>query len=589
MESKGSEKAVLRLRLEEHSHQFNFESHKEKEMADFRKLLLALIAGALLFTTVASAAPYSCKATAVPTLARSEGIAEMVGDILLVCDGTVPAGGILANIRLRLTANITSNPLGSVSEATLVLDEGMVGSAKLFQGYGTGTGGQNIYQAAKISDDEIEWAGVVLAASGTTFKTIRITNVRGNVQSRGDFATVYASINIVSPTSVPVDNNLLVVADTRPGLSFSVTAASYKNCESPSATIGLAFQEGFASAFRPMGTAASSNTTPGGGYLNESGFNPTPLVQGTLTSLSSIGQANQGTRLMARFKNVPSGVTLTAPGTITVGSSDMVLNVVKDMDTSGAGGTLSTSTYTVGSNGLLVYEVVGISSVGYSTRETVNIPVTVAYTIPGPLGSGTVNGNFAPISTVYTMNSTAPEPRFIDKAVDATAITIGPCRTILLFPYVTNQAGFDTGIAIANTSKDPLSTTTQAGICTLYYFGNTNGSTGPANQTTPSVPAGGHFVMSVALGGGVFAQNSGFTACASGNCVAPLFEGYVFAICEFQFAHGFAYVNDNGPSHLGAMGYLALIIPDRGIAAGSRLPQDNSLGNAANHGEQLGN
>ena len=48
-------------------------------MVDFRKVLLTLIVGALLFATVGSAQftnPYSCNATAVPTLARSEGIAE---------------------------------------------------------------------------------------------------------------------------------------------------------------------------------------------------------------------------------------------------------------------------------------------------------------------------------------------------------------------------------------------------------------------------------------------------------------------------------------------------------------------------------
>ena len=153
METKSSEIVELRLRLKEHSHQFNFESHKEKEMADFRKLLLALIAGALLFTTVASAQPYSCNATAVPTLARSEGIAEMMGDILLNCTGSVPAGGILANIRLRLTANITSNPVTDAKtpnqlEAMLILDGGANGYVAYDSGLATGS--QNLYQGSRI-------------------------------------------------------------------------------------------------------------------------------------------------------------------------------------------------------------------------------------------------------------------------------------------------------------------------------------------------------------------------------------------------------------------------------------------------------
>ena len=51
-------------------------------MADFRKLLLALIAGALIFGTVASAADFSCQVAGVPTLIRTEGVADYVGDSL---------------------------------------------------------------------------------------------------------------------------------------------------------------------------------------------------------------------------------------------------------------------------------------------------------------------------------------------------------------------------------------------------------------------------------------------------------------------------------------------------------------------------
>ena len=215
-------------------------------MADFRKLLLALIAGALLFTTVASAQPYACNANAVPTLGRSEGIAEPTGDVLLVCVGTVPATGILANIRYRLTQNITTDMESStLTEALLILDEGADG----FRGYGAPAGQQNVYQAARISDDEIEWTGVWLAAPGSAgFKVIRMTDIRGNAQAAGDFGTLFATINIVSPTSVPVDNPVLRVMDTRPGLTFSVGDASYKNCVDPSDqdNMTLNFKEGFA-------------------------------------------------------------------------------------------------------------------------------------------------------------------------------------------------------------------------------------------------------------------------------------------------------------------------------------------------------
>jgi hypothetical protein len=585
--------------LKEHSHQFKFEFHKEKEMADFRKLFLALIAGALLFTAVASAQPYACAANAVPTLGRSEGIAEMTGDVLLVCSGSIPGGGILANIRYRLTQNITSDleSGSSITEALLILDEGADG----FRGDGAAVGQQNVYQAMRISADEIEWTGVWLAAPGSAaFQTIRLTNIRGNAQAAGDFGTLFATVNIVSPTSVPVNNPVLRVMDTRPGLTFSVDDEGYKNCEDPTDDIVLNFTEGFAAAFRPQGDAATDNIIPGGGYLNESGFSPIDnLVAGDIDGTP--GQATQGTRLMARFKNIPSGVDLSVPSQI--GDDDLVACLVEDPDADGGGGSVGFSVSEEGidcdsvdgdvpSSGLVVYEVVYITPESYSTQETLSVDVDVDFDIPGPLGSGTVNGNFAPISTVYVMSgSGAEEPRFVDKATDSTALTISPCRTILLFPYVTNQAGFDTGLAISNTTADPLGTTAQAGACTINYYGNTNGSTAPAAQTSPSVGSGAHLAFMLSGGGGVFARNNGFTACASGACVAPLFQGYIIAICDFQFAHGFAFISDvqNDPSGrtLGSQGYLALIIPDRGTSSGSREPQDSSLGAETNHGEGL--
>jgi len=567
-------------------------------MADFRKLFLALIAGALLFTAVASAQPFACNANAVPTLGRSEGIAEPTGDVLLVCTGTVPATGILANIRYRLTQNITSDlESGSTTESLLILDEGADG----FRGPVDPIipGQQNIYQAIRISDDEIEWRGVWLAAPGSpAFKVIRLTNIRGNAQAAGDFGTLFAVVNIVSPTSVPVNNPVLRVMDTRPGLLFSVEDEAFKNCVVPDHDIVLNFREGFASAFKPRvttdveGGAVIPNSVPGGAYRNESGLNAS-LIAGSLAG--SPGVANQGTRLMARFKDIPAGVTLSVPLRVVDAVTGLVVQLVDAPTSSGGGGTLTSGSGSadVPSSGLVVYEVTFITALSYSSQETVVIDVSTDFDIPGPLGTGTVNGNFAPISTVFVMNGTAPEPRFIDKGSgqDETAISISPCRSILLFPYVTNQAGFDTGLAIANTTADPLGTSAQAGTCTLNYYGNTNGSTGPAAQTSPSVGSGSHLALMLSGGGGVFARNGGFTACASGACVAPLFQGYIIAMCNFQFAHGFAYVSDvqNDPSGrtLGAMGYLALIIPDRGDE--NRAPQDSSFEAAENDGEQLGN
>jgi hypothetical protein len=607
-------------------------------MADFRKLFLVLVVG-VLFATAASAIDYHCDASSVPTLARAEGLAEPMGDVKLDCSGDLPnpAAGMVVNIRLTLSTNVTSNVLtvGTpvVTDATLVLDRGLPGG---FVGYqsvsaatsssGTNTllpysdGHQNVYQAVRISDTEIEWQGVVLAGPGSpAHNQVLLTNVRGNASGVGAGAPISATINITTPTSLTINNNSLVVANTRQGLTFSVSSAgNFQSCIAQTcAQAGkLNFMEGFNVAFRPgLNNLAGSgpyNThdVPGGAFADESGFNPVnfsgSLAGGSLIGLTSIGRATQGTRLVSRIKAAPAGASLGAP-LVVVTASGLVLELVTGTASDFSGGTFATASsaftctsggYSLGDisldssgNGAIVYEViqyVNVSTTAPALQDTVSIPVFITFSKPGTPGVATANGNFAPISTVATMSATAPEPRFIDSATDKTLFTITLCRTILLFPDITNQAGFDTGIAISNTSADPLQTSGQAGTCSLNYYGNTNGAAGPAAQTTPSIPAGGQLLMLLSTGGSVLANGGGAaTACASGACLAPGFQGYMIAICNFQYAHGFAYISDLGATKL-AQGYLALIIPDRGTGKDVRAPDPMSTAGSTT-GENLAN
>jgi hypothetical protein len=175
--------------------------------------------------------------------------------------------------------------------------------------------------------------------------------------------------------------------------------------------------------------------------------------------------------------------------------------------------------------------------------------------VPG-LGTATVNGSYAPLSTVVLADDDSPRPRFFDDSVAEDLFTINSCATNLLWPYVTNQAGFDTGMVISNTSLDPFGTATQEGACTIYYYGfTTGGGPAPAPVTTPTVPAGEHAIWTLSTGGTV--QTSGGTIAA-----VPGFQGYVIAHCEFQMAHGYAFISDIGASKL-AQGYLALIMDEQ--------------------------
>jgi hypothetical protein len=62
-----------------------------------------------------------------------------------------------------------------------------------------------------------------------------------------------------------------------------------------------------------------------------------------------------------------------------------------------------------------------------------------------------------------------PIPKFISIGTyEGRFLTVNLCQTTLLYPFVTSYAGFDTGIAVANTSTDPWNTIHQTGTCRLY-------------------------------------------------------------------------------------------------------------------------
>jgi hypothetical protein len=117
-------------------------------------------------------------------------------------------------------------------------------------------------------------------------------------------------------------------------------------------------------------------------------------------------------------------------------------------------------------------------------------------------------------------------------------------RTYLLFPLLITQ---DTGegslahtiIFISNTSADPLGTTPEAGECTIYFYGS----------NAPSSP----------LSTGTIA--AGTTYVADTAAVAPGFQGYAIATCNFRYAHGVAMFGQQGSNFVAYPGtYLALVI-----------------------------
>jgi hypothetical protein len=472
--------------------------------------------------------------------------------------------------------------------------------------------GANVFQGI-TSGNQVVFNGIPVmppATSGDT-RVYRITNIRANanqITAGGPTpGAVTASLSINSSTSLAITNSTLTVGFVQQGLSAANTllrntantgnsgGANFAQCNSASITstssssgaLGvLQFAENFATAFKVRGT--NTQNIPGAIFNSESGFTVagvTGSVSGAGTTTSA-GLADYGTRLKATFTNVPSGVSLyvttrdvtndfnpgnaagyTAAQAVLVLSetaidSGFVNSAIQTNTAAGVAAASQTTTFglvsTIGlspvavnpatNTGLAVWEVINTNP---NQIDTIDFGLYISYTAnaaansPAP-GTMSVTLSYAPTpsggaftsSTGAAASSSLTIPRFSD-SLDITkpVATISLCTTAMLFPYVINVNGFDTGIAIANTTTDPFGTAAQSGSCSLYFYGTAAPTTNPF--VTPTVATGTDYASLASL-------------------LAPGFDGYMIANCNFQYAHGFAFISDVGARNL-AMGYLALI------------------------------
>jgi len=473
---------------------------------------------------------------------------------------------------------------------------------------GNTTTAPNVYQGI-VSGNTVSFFGVpIVPPSTTSTRTFRITNVRFNA-SAGSTGAVIGSLTVQGGNGaggsgaalISLNQTQATLATVQAGLSttgtkWTAAVPGLTNCAALSYAYAgtVSFTENFASAFKTRQQPAAGTTAATaqngssltqvkpGSYFSESGLEMT-LNNGGITTA---GLADFGTRLKAVFNNIPSGAsvfvsftnTLSAtnaaaggspatyigaattdnPGDSAVTSFAELINGAENVvdGTSAPVATPSTSTAVVGpapagtmyvpltvSNGsaTAVWEVLNDNP---AATETFTFNVWVSLPAQGTTGTATVNLGFAPTATATTI------PSFQDTSTAANSIVVSQCKTILLFPYVTSAGGFDTGLAVANTTTDVYGTTAQTGTCQLTLYGTPTPI--PTVPVSPTVASG--TVTTWLL-----------------SQVAPGFTGYAIAVCNFQYAHGFAFVADwTSTIQSSAMGYLAPVLsggPTRGAAA----------------------
>ena len=254
-------------------------------MAAFRKVSVAsaLVLMTLLGTGVASAAhvgdlPHdlgviTCNSVAVPPIVRAEGIAELVGDIVLTCTNVPPAAGgtavshLVTNLSVSLNVNVTNNLQGH-PDAVLIINENNCTAPVTVGGSGIGVFASTpscatattvppaaapdqrfqdpmfgeLASATRIGWNGIHFpvpggpsepfpatvdcglttvtrAGPAVSQCNPSITVLRITSMRGNASQLGippiegvPFAQIQAFVSITGPNTIPVSNNVLNVA-----------------------------------------------------------------------------------------------------------------------------------------------------------------------------------------------------------------------------------------------------------------------------------------------------------------------------------------------------------------------------------------
>ena len=546
-------------------------------------MALVLTVGEAPLLAQVNGAPLKCMTlSSIPAYLRAEGYTELVGDILLNCTGGAPTavGRYIpqANITIFLNTSITSRILSNTgSEALLLIDEPGSSANPLQQLCGSlsgcpvpGTGGvgepfsgadvtrPNIFQGI-VSGNSVTFFGIPIDPPGTGSRSYRITNIRANATAvpPAYLPQVTATISTSPPAAVPIDNSQVPVGFVSSGLSFGSGIFAIPACtginDSNRFTV-VAFSENFANSFKPRTALGPTVTTPQNipgvfAFNTESGFG--------FAGLPGAGLADSGTRFRTIWRNIPPGVNLWV-STSSFGASPTSMAVLIPSETGAYSPVASTTTLlgvdvvqlpVVNGTATAVWEVTA-SDPSVIESFSFGVIITSSTSVPPVTGTSqmTVNGSFAPAPPMFSVADAVkaqavpfPVPRFADTSTPANMLTVTPCVTNLLFPFITTQAGFDSGLAISSTSKDPFGTAPESGPCTLSFFG----SNAPPQITTQPIAAG-----------------STYTAVISS--MAPDFQGYITAECNFQFAHGFAFISDFGARNL-AMSYLALVVPTQRV------------------------
>jgi hypothetical protein len=368
--------------------------------------------------------------------------------------------------------------------------------------------------------------------AGTTFT---IGNVRVSAVGYSG-SNVTATISTVNNAIVAGQTTVIVVNSVPAGLvAGSSTTGVLNNTSGATVTApDMVWKEGYLNAFNDFATNYGGGTYP-------------LVIRFTVTG------------------TIPTGLTVSMPANFTTtGSSNggaLWVPCNSDGTTAGAAAKAFIST-----DAAPLYAYYQLASGSDPQRvESIHVVPTFAATaasLPLPAISLTMTATFAPIGNAFgASNAILPGvPRFAaaEVAADKPLVAIGASNTVVLIPYASRitASGYDTGLAVANTTTDPGTTVmgftkavAQTNTATFYFYPQQVGSTAgtPWSLATGATSSGTGLNASgqIPSGSSYTVLLSQLIADAQHTQTVPNdFQGYIIIITGFTNAHVQYFISD---------------------------------------------
>lgn len=474
-----------------------------------------------------------CQATSKSETVRAEGITEIVGTITLECitESSQTGFGLAADDDVEISIQLNTDITNNVSSAGMVANERgtatTVNDAAIPANQSYTNGGIAVYATQSDGSSTLTGSGefddFVLSRDGTEM-TVEVTATQANLVGLPSTATgfdlVIAGIRAnasavghsedvmatVSVNGVVARRSPSKVADVTTGLSVEATRQNGDMCEVPEsgdmATIMV--KEAFMTALQaghvltvtfsdvPDGAMIVVDPTVGGGEETAStgtGVAPTIAASLTLTTggigsgVTRIRSGPNARKYMVDLSPTGTGAIIYtySPGTMDAGGGDASTTAVNRDE----------------------------------STQMFDVPVKFLWEAGAvDTGRAWVNVSYSPVLSVRQ----GTIPRYVASSESPEVLRVASCDESLMFPFLTNQHGFDTGVALTNP-------TDMDGSCTIEFV------------------AGGRVAMTETMRVGAMS-----TITFGLSQTAPDFQGHAEAACSFTGGSAFVFIaNGAGP------------------------------------------